>query len=221
MGRFIRKLKPKKRFLNSEGMKEIQDLLEQKPFEALSVAERNSVLAEMTEQEYRQSFQLLEAAQVSFSTSNLSPNGNVYQNLSTAFHKKHRTTQGVTSWLFFKIPIWTVLLGMLLLVGSYFYFSKNDASTPRTMPIVEPIYVYQTDTIYLEKEVEKVILESPNRIRKEKNRPIAQQENKSNEALLEPLLTYLDTNAVKEIDSQVKGMRLDEDAPVIEVDVFR
>jgi hypothetical protein len=201
----------------------MQELLEHKSFDVLTDAEKQFVLEQCTAEEYQQQYEFLQHAKGSFQMERLVPSPLVQQQLQMAFANQY---QSHSIWNY-SIKAWWAVLGLLLIssVFAYLYFQKTNiyAPTPPLQPAVEKVFVYKTDTIYLEKithpSIQKSTPKSTPQIEKEV--PIAIQEQSENNVLdFEPILTFNDTNAVKKAENYSKGVKLDPDAPVVDVTVW-
>ncbi len=204
----------------------MQDLIENKPFDLLTDAEKSQVLAEMTAAEYRELHELVNNAKNTLQDEHLSPSPAVQAHLRAQFIAKY-PSKNIFSY---SIPLWVVVLAMALLSGvfSYFYNNKTNISAPKPVKEIEQVFVYQTDTIYLDKTTKtplpqpKTINQKPSEEKKNEKVtvPIAKNQKKSNSYVEEPMLTYHDSNAVKIAQDQANAVKLDADAPVIEVKVW-
>lgn len=211
-------------------MEKIYDLLEHKTFATLTDNERQMVLAEMTEQEFDQYSQFIRQSETTLQQKQLSPKPIIHQNLKTSFRKKHSLVRDMTSLLSLKIPLWMVLIMMLSVGIAFSYFNQKKTHEP-TKPAIEKekekIFVYQMDTIYIEKDTKKpprdsaaVKYQKTNSV-KTPSKTIIPTASKMNHVIEQPL-TYYDSNAINNImNSSVKGQQLDEDMPVIEVQVWK
>ena len=211
-------------------MEKIYDLLEQKTFAALTSEERNTVLAEMTEQEFSQYQQLILQSSASLKQEQVQPQPIVYQNLKVGFKKKYTSINDVSSLLSIKIPLWMALLAMLSVGIVFSFFNQRKIHEP-TKPAIEKekekIFVYQMDTIYIEKDSKKTPSRDSAAVKYQKNgntvsipNHVAQSTPQIN-YLIEQPLAYYDSNAIKNINQQVRGQQLDHDMPPIEVDVWK
>ena len=212
----------------------IQDLIETKSFSALTENERNMVLAEITEAEYTRLSHLVPHVQLSMQYEQVAPSAAVHQNLTARFQAKHVKVNPLIQFMLLKIPIWVVLAGLISL-GSVFYYCSLEKTHEPTKPAlqnsVEQIFVYLRDTIYLDNPIiatyadssysqgldtQKVKSRTTTTIKVEQ--PIARR-RVINEYAIEQPLTYYDTNAVKNIDNQIRGQQLDSDMPEFEINV--
>jgi hypothetical protein len=209
-------------------MKHIQDLVETKAFAALTEQERKMVLSEITEGEYTRLRHWIQQAKLSMQSEVLMPNAAVQQNLAAHFRAKHVKVNPLIQFLVLKIPIWAVIVGLLSLGYVFYYFSSEKTHQPAKPALqngVEQIFVYLRDTIYLDRPMIATYADSSHRLNmdtpttKHKNQPIARRKM-VDEYLMEQPLTYYDTNAVSNIEHQIRGQKLEERMPAFEINVW-
>lgn len=140
---------------------DIQQMIEEKDFGELTKAEQAFVLSQMSKEEYFSLRQAILGSVLFFKNQSVAPNPSVQENLSTTFQDKYPKLSAF-AFLNYSIPLWLFglsLLGVALLFFIIFKYDKaiNDAKTLNsTNTIQEPIYIYQTDTIY-----KKIYLPTP------------------------------------------------------------
>lgn len=207
----------------------IQDLIETKSFSALTENERELVLSEMTEAEYIRLSHLVPHMQLSMQHEQMMPSAKVQQNLTARFQAKHVKVNPLIQFMVFKIPIWAVLVGLMSLGSILYYFSlerTHEPTKPALQNGVEQIFVYLRDTIYIDLDKPFIATYTDSSYSQDIDtqhtkikQPIARR-RVINEYAIEQPLTYYDTNAVKNIRSQVRGQQLDKDMPKFEVNVW-
>jgi len=200
----------------------MQDLIENKSFEKLTNEEKQIILNEMTVEEYQQQYHFLQETKAIWQAEHLAPSLAMQQQLQAEFAKKYSKT---SIWQY-RIKAWWAVLALLFVSGifAFLYFQKINTPTPAPIKEIEQVFVYQTDTIYLEKEIStpviKIKQKQPSKKIK-KDVPIASIKQLQNDAFpVDPILTYNDTNAIKMAEDYAKGSKLDKDAPIIEVTVW-
>lgn len=206
----------------------IQDLIETKSFSALTENERKMVLTEMTEVEYTRLSHLVTHSAVSMQHEQVMPSAAVQQNLKTRFQTKHVKVNPLVQFLILKIPIWAILVGLISLGGVFYYVSLEKTHKPEKPALqngVEQIFVYLRDTIYLDKPIITTYADSSysqdldtQKTKSTIEQPIAKK-RVINEYSIEQPLTYYDTNAVNNIEKQIRGQKL-EDMPEFEINVY-
>lgn len=212
-------------------MEKIYDLLEQKTFAALTDNERAMVLAEMTEQEFTLQRQFIQQTTHALQQEQLQPKPIVHQNLKASFRKQYPSANGVSSLLSLQIPLWMALLGMLSVAIVFSYINQKKTHEP-VKPAIEKeeekIFVYQMDTIYIEKDTESkkpprdsaaIEYQKGDTVQSVPNHIV--QSTRNINYLIEQPLTYYDSNAINNINQQVRGQQLEEDMPTIDVKVWK
>lgn len=204
----------------------MQELLEHKSFDELTDTEKQFVLEQSSAEEYQRQYDILHQAKGGFQSERLSPSPLIQQKLQVAFTHQHSNT---SIWNY-TIQAWWAVLGLVLIssVFAFLYFQKTNtyAPSPPLPPAVERVFVYKTDTIYLEKIIEKPVIKSSPKINQATRNnaqeiPIAIHEKEDKSPLdFEPILTFNDTNAVKKAENYSKGVKLDPDAPVVDVTIW-
>jgi|GEM_PF-4863003 hypothetical protein len=154
---------------------------------------------------------------------------NVKQNLTAAFRAKHQSP--VILAMNRGIPLWKVAASLLLLIGVFSWlrpFEKETiVQTEPTIQIEEKI-IRVTDTVFVEKIVEKVVIEyvevpstTKTNIKNDIPMAVNAMENSIEKVIyhktvdLESLIdNYYDTAMVENIDRQIRGKSMsDSDIP--------
>ncbi len=210
-------------------MKNIQELLENKSFEALTEQERNSVLSVVSMSEYKEMYAVLQQSKTAFNQVNARPNPLIKQNLNNQFREKNRSGISLLSWLMIPIPLWMILLSLGILGSLFYYFNANQKTpVPIIQKEIEQVFVYKTDTIYLEKIIPTPKIKKKTRSETKKvlpkketlrtNPPIAESSIDPS-FLMEQALTYYDSSAIQRAQEQSLGQKARTDIPKIEVTV--
>lgn len=153
-------------------------------------------------------------------TENLQVSPNVKQNLTAAFRAKHQSKVVLT--MNRNIPLWQVAASLLLLIGAFSwlrpYEKETIVQTEPTIKIEEKI-VMVTDTIFIEKIVEKPIIHyveipSTTKTNVKEEIPMAYNDGKNvaenvkyhKTINLESLIdNYYDTALVHNVERQIRG----------------
>jgi hypothetical protein len=122
----------------------IESLLSQKPFQSLSQAEKEWVLAEMSQQEYDQRYSILQASRKL--DAHVVPPADLENRLRAHLHNARPTATS--------LPVWSLIAafisGMIAMLLCW-------PATPTEAPIVAPPPpIVLHDTIFLEKTVTKI-----------------------------------------------------------------
>ena len=210
-------------------MENIQELLENKAFEALTAQERMTVLDVVSMAEYKEMRAILNQSKTTFQQINYIPDPLIKQKLQQQFKEKNRATFPFVSWLMMPIPIWVMWLGWGIL-GSlcYYFYTNQEIAAPIIQKETEQVVVYKTDTIYLEKIIPapkikknkppKTNKRTPKKEPSKVIRPIAKKEIEPSH-LMEQALTYYDSSAIQQAQEQTIGHKLSVDMPNIQVKV--
>lgn len=214
-------------------MENIYDLIENYAFDALTAAEQNLVLSEISRNEYETMRQTLAESKTAFQLESLAPSLSIERHLSHHFDEKYPVQNPYFSWLSIQIPVWFWLLSLAALVAFFvLFYKKNTVITPAEK-VIEKVYVHEIDTIYIEKEVKKsnvksikipkkAIIKTPKtpekKVKIQTRKPIAQVEP-TKEKYIEMPIVY-DFNTIQNLDNQTIGQQLGDDEPEIEVRVW-
>lgn len=210
-------------------MENIQELLENKPFEALTAQERMTVLDVVSMAEYQEMRAVLNQSKATFQQINYNPNPLIKQKLQQQFKEKNKTAFPFLSWLMMPIPIWVMWLGWGIVGGlCYYFYTNQEMRAPIIQKETDTIYVYKTDTIYLEKtiptpKIKKNKFPKTNKIAPKKETPEATPPMAKTiiepSHLMEQALTYYDSSAIQQAQEQTIGHKLSADIPDIQVSV--
>ncbi|MCC6724884.1 MAG: hypothetical protein IT258_10270 [Saprospiraceae bacterium] len=143
---------------------DIEELINEQPFEMLTEAERANVLAHMTEWEYQQAYQLLQRSKAAMKRSP-KPDPAIRERLMGALRQQPKTeakppakTGLLVRMAQYRLPVWQVAAGLAMLLVAHFAQQKTPQEVVRT----ETVYVNNTDTIY--KEIAIPVAEQPAKI---------------------------------------------------------
>lgn len=159
---------------------------------------------------------------------------NVKPNLTAAFRAKHQSPVILT--LNKSIPLWQVAASLLLLIGVFAWLRPFEKQTivkaEPTIKIEEKI-VTVTDTIFIEKIIEKPVIQyvelpSTTKTSIQKDVPIAYDDNSAYQKMphqtinLESLLdNFYDTAMVHNVDRQRRGQSMEtSDVPTFEMTIY-
>lgn len=145
-------------------------MLAEKPFEALSLEERNLVLENMDENEYESLRTLLIQSRRMLKKSP-PPDPAIRENLLAAIRRQKAMPLEasllprniVMQILKYRIPVWQAAATVTALMGFLIGFKQTPLSPVKT----EKVYVYVTDTIYKEVSLpgmDTAVNSSPNRV---------------------------------------------------------
>ncbi len=139
--------------MNILSNKNLEHLLAEKPFEALSFEEQNLVLESMDEEEYQRMHRLIRQSKKALKN-NPSPDPAIRENLLTALRRQKQQPQEASvlsgsllvKMLNYRLPVWQAAAAVAALFGFFFWAGHTPLTGVRT----EKVYVYVTDTIYKE-----------------------------------------------------------------------
>jgi hypothetical protein len=150
--------------MNSLNQFDIEQLLAERPFDMLTAAEQESVLAQMPEWEYQRLHQLMQRSKAAMKRSP-QPDPAIRERLLEALRQQPKQTAlpakqaGLLVRLAqYRLPAWQAAAGLALLLVAHFALQKP----PKEVLHTETVYVNSTDTIYKEVAI-----------------PIAQQQEKT------------------------------------------
>ncbi|MBK8564560.1 MAG: hypothetical protein IPN76_14805 [Saprospiraceae bacterium] len=131
---------------------DLAQLLAERPFEMLTSAEQEAVLAEMPEWEYQRLHQLLQRSKATMKRSP-KPDPAIRERLLEVLRQQPKQTAQpakqpglLVRMAQYRLPAWQAAAGLALLLVAHFALQK----TPREVPHTETVYVNSTDTIYKE-----------------------------------------------------------------------
>jgi len=141
----------------------ILDLLEKYSFDQLNTDQREEVLAELTEQEFRAYQLLMKESLVLSQAQELRTPSAIETELSEQLSSQFSKPRGLFRILTAGVPLW--LVG-LMAAGFYLFWNygkKMNAADQKSIPMVEqikevPKYIYITDTIYKEVKSEPIVI---------------------------------------------------------------
>jgi hypothetical protein len=138
--------------MNSLNQLDIEQLLAERPFEMLTAAEQEVVLAQMPEWEYQRLHQLMQRSKAAMKRSP-QPHPAIRERLLEALRQQPKQTAQpakqaglLVRMAQYRLPAWQAAAGLALLLVAHFALQKP----PKEVLHTETVYVNSTDTIYKE-----------------------------------------------------------------------